>query len=272
MRARLKQAAKVLLGHEPSGRNVTIHGDDVLIVSYPKSGNTWARFLVGNLADPDAAIGFRDLERRLPNIYQSDGKLRRERRPRILKSHEYFDPRYRKVLYFVRDPRDVAVSYYHFHVKIRLIDDGYPMDRYVSRFVAGDLDAFGSWQENVGSWLGAREGDEETFLLLRYEDVLAHPVDQLRRAARFLGLPADDDALTRAVALSSADHMRQLEREQPWDLDLIRDSRADRAFVRSARAGGWRDELSRESIAEIEQAWGGLMRTLGYALSVPASR
>jgi len=45
---------------------------------------------------------------------------------RIIKSHEYFDPRSKKVIYIVRDPRDVALSYYDFSRKYRQIDDSYP--------------------------------------------------------------------------------------------------------------------------------------------------
>lgn len=267
MNDRIKQAAKILLGRAPAGREVTIYSDDVLIVSYPKSGNTWARFLLGNLIHSDDEVSFVNLEKALPNIYQSDSKLRRVPSPRILKSHEYFDPRYKRVVYVVRDPRDVAVSYYHFHLKIRLIEDGYPLDRYVSRFVLGDLDPFGSWRGNVGSWLGAQEG-EEGFLLLRYEDLLGQPLPEMRRVASFLHVDATDEQLERAVWLSSADRMRKLEKEQSWDLDLIKNSRKDMAFVRSAEAGGWRRELSETSVAEIEGAWGGLMEKLGYRLQV----
>ena len=38
-------------------------------------------------------------------------------RPRVLKSHESFQPHYPSVIYIVRDPRDVAVSYYHHAMK-----------------------------------------------------------------------------------------------------------------------------------------------------------
>ena len=46
-----------------------------------------------------------------------------------------------------------------------------------------------------------------------------------------------------------------------------KETRQDKPFVRSAKAGGWKDELSEASIAEIESAWGGLMRELGYELA-----
>src|SRR5438309_6216795 len=44
----------------------------------------------------------------------------------LIKTHQYFDPRYRKVIYIVRDPRDVALSYHQFQRKYRQIEDSYP--------------------------------------------------------------------------------------------------------------------------------------------------
>jgi len=41
---------------------------------------------------------------------------------------------------------------------------------------------------------------------------------------------------------------------------LTKQTRQDKPFVRSAKAGGWKNELSESSVAEIESAWGRLMR------------
>jgi hypothetical protein len=220
--------------------------------------------LIGNLIHGDDPLTFANVESRVPSIYLNEEVLQRAPQPRFIKSHEYFDPRYKKVVYFVRDPRDVAVSYYHFWLKVRLIEDGYPIDEYVERFVAGELDGFGSWSENVGSWLGAR-GEDPGFLLLRYEDLLEDPISELRRIASFLSIRATEEQLRRAIELSSADRMRRLEKEHPsWE--GIKQSREDKAFVRTARAGGWRDELPEASVVRIEKAWGRVMEGLGYRL------
>ncbi len=103
------------MGQVPAGRRLTVFPDDVFLVSYPRSGNTWTRFLIGNLLDQEDPITFANIESRIPEIYFFPDKvLRRLPRPRILKSHEYFDHRYKRVVYIVRDPRDVATSMYHY--------------------------------------------------------------------------------------------------------------------------------------------------------------
>ena len=64
--------------------------------------------------------------------------------PRIIKSHECFEPRYPRAMYIVRDPRDVVISQYHYHRKCNKIEDGYPMDKFLSIWWPGEDDARGA--------------------------------------------------------------------------------------------------------------------------------
>src|SRR5271163_2666342 len=129
----VRQASRVLTGRQLAGRGVTVFPDDIFLVSYPKSGNTWTRFLLGNLMHTDCRITFSNVEQKVPDIYgASKNTLKKSPRPRLLKSHECFDPRYRRVIYVVRDPRDVAVSAYHYDRKCRNISDDFPVETYIS--------------------------------------------------------------------------------------------------------------------------------------------
>jgi Sulfotransferase domain len=270
---RLIAGGKQFLGLLPPGRRVKVFPDDIYLVSYPKSGNTWTRFLLANLVYPERNPDFSNINALLPDIEEmSKRDLERAQRPRILKSHQYFDPRYPKVIYVVRDPRDVVLSEYHFDIKRRAIADDFPRQEFVSRFVRGEVNhANGTWAENVATWFYTRRGDSR-FLLVRYEDLQTQALEEMGKIARFIGISADPERLAFAVKQSAADRMRELEKKQSHLWSSTRTTRQDKPFVRSAKAGGWKVELPEESIAEIEAAWGGLMREIGYELAAAENR
>ena len=263
-----KRIAKYLLGTDIAGRQIAVRPDDTFIVSYPRSGNTWTRFLIANLLFSGQPVSFANIERLIPDAEaQSSRYMKRVPRPRVIKSHQYFDHRYPKVLYITRDPRDVAVSYYTFARKYRHIGDDYPLEQYVHGFVTGTLlsSAWGTWAENVGTWMAARSG-RPTFLLLRYEDLITDTQIELARVARFLGADASPGELSRAIENSSADHLRQLEKKEGGVWITTKNKRSDIPFIGSAAAGTWKSVLPDAAVEEIESAWGNTMAQLGYEL------
>lgn len=261
---------KIVLGRDRPGRNLIVYDDDVFLTSFPKSGNTWTRFLVANLIHPQEPVTFLNIEDIVPEPdLQSRRFLKNCSRPRVLKSHSPFDPRFKKVIHIVRDPRDVALSQYHFHIKRGMLNAESTVEEFVARFVKGETSDYGSWGQNVGSWMITRY-NTPGFLLLRYEDLKERPKEELAKVAEFFGIAANDQLLAKAVENSSADRMRTLEQLQADKWTLTKKTRKDISFVRSAVSGGWKSNLSPKAAAQIESAWGGLMRALGYKVDSPA--
>jgi hypothetical protein len=263
-------AARVLTGRNAARRGLTVFADDVFIVSYPKSGNTWTRFLIGNLVHQSSPVTFANIENVIPSIYVHPDRVLR-RLPRILKSHEAFDPRYPRVIYIVRDPRDVAVSYYHYCLKRRWIAERGTLEEFIPRFMTPEFEIqFGTWAENVLSWVLMRQRST-SFLLLRYEDMLQQPEVELTKIAQFLRIEATPERLRRAVSMSSADHMRELEKRQGDNWALTKGTRKDVPFVRAAKAGGWQSALTREAVVKLESTWSEAMELVGYTPSALSS-
>lgn len=267
---RLIGGSKRVLGMHRPGRELIILLDDTFLVSYPKSGNTWTRVLIANLLSPEKPADFRAINRLVPDpSSESKRHFTKMPRPRVIKSHFVFDPRYPRVIYIVRDPRDVVISEYHYQRKTRKIDDGYPLEEYVRRFIAGETySENGSWGEHVSGWLSARDGDPR-FLLLYYERLLSDTVEELARIASFLNLSATRERLAEVVTLSSADRMRKLEAQQGDASSLMKGSRKDLAFIRTAKSGAWKSDLPESLVERIESAWGPVMHYLGYELQFP---
>jgi len=267
---RLIGGSKRALGLHRPGRDLVILPDDRFLVSYPKSGNTWARLLIANLLSPGKPADFSAVNQLVPDPSSENKRhFMTMPRPRVIKSHFVFDPRYPRVIYIVRDPRDVVISEYHYQRKTRRIDDHYPLEKYVPRFVAGETyPENGSWGENVASWIMARDGDPR-FLLVRYETLLADTVGEMARIAVFLGVSATHSRLDEIVQWSSADRMRELEAKQSETSSLMKGSRKDVSFVRAAKSGGWKGDLPEPLVEKIEAAWAPIMRYLGYKLQFP---
>jgi len=264
---RFVSAAKILTRRVQPGMSLKVRPDDTFLVSYPKSGNTWLRFLIANLLRKDPPVGLLDADCMIPSV---DGKAKRffdaMKSPRVIKSHFAFIPAYKRVIYVVRDPRDVVMSQYHYQIKRGVLEQGAPLEDFVSRFIKGDVCPYGSWGDNVGSWIATRRHDPN-FLLLRYEDMLADVSSGATGISNFLDLPSDSDRIALAVERSSLENMRKIEKSEGKKWDSTKGSRQDMSFFRSAKSGEGRAVLPRESVERIEKAWGALMRSLDYSVS-----
>lgn len=232
------------------------------IVSFPKSGNTWMRFLLAHVLFPgEEAVTFQNLGSMVPDACRP---LDREsmRDPAIpfahcahpfVKTHDPYAPEYRRVLYIVRDGRDALASYYHWQNARRET----PLA--LADIIRGDA-PHGSWSEHVLGWL---RGDADAKVVVKYEDLLADTAGQLRRILDATGVPADASAIERAVGLSSFDSMQRVEREHGL-FDGGKAISQAMPFVRKGQAGDWRTLFSEADLALFWQIHGEAMRAAGY--------
>jgi hypothetical protein len=265
-------AAKFLTRRDTPGRLLKTWPDDVFLVSYPKSGNTWLRFLVANLLQPDPPVTLVGADKLIPSV---DGTSKRTfqamARPRIIKSHYPFLESYKRVVYVVRDPRDVVMSQYHYQIKRGVLNPGAPIEPFVTRFLQGDVCPYGSWFENVSSWLATRSHDHH-FLLVRYEDMQSDIVGQTGSIARFIGIEQDPGRIALAIERSTAKRMRELEKLEGKKWASTKGTRQDMSFIRSASTGEGRAKLPAECLEKIEKAWGPLITALGYSVTYLSSK
>jgi Sulfotransferase domain len=237
---------------------------DAFLVSYPKSGNTWLKFMLtyllsGREADFDSdstVIATVGSHRATPGLLPGGGRL--------IKSHEpYAGPQkrvYRKAIYLVRDGRDVAISYYYMAQRRRWYEGD--LRQFLSSFLGPGVDGYGPWHEHVKSWLDSPLGESGSLLVLRYEDLLEDPVPGLCSAMEFLGRPVPREQAEEAARAYSAERMRERERQSRFH---EKQKRRDIMFVRTAGSGDWARAFSAEDEELFTRVAGDLLGRLGYA-------
>lgn len=265
---RIRLGVKYIAGMQKMNREFTVLPNDSFLVGYPKSGTTWLRFLVANLAYPDQQISFENIERFIPDpALHHDSNLIKMKSPRILKTHRVFDPRFRKIVMIVRDPRDVMISYHKFCIKMRKFSSEASRLEFIEAFLSGQIDGYGTWEQNIGSWWGALNHEPDRLHLVRYEDLTSDPIEKMTKIASFLQLERTAEQIQSAVERSSANEMRKLEKQTAHKWKALRDGDQNIAFVGKAQPNAWESKLDQEEVQRIESKWKPTLERFGYSIT-----
>jgi hypothetical protein len=233
---------------------------DRVLVSYPRSGTTWVRFLLYELVTGTEAefgrvgarIPYVGRHRHTPPSLRSGGRL--------VFTHDLPTRNAApSIVYLVRDPRSVVLSEYRWQQRRRVAPG--PFDRFVRDFVDGRTNAWGSWDAHVTAWLASPAAETDRCLVVRFEDLRADPERQVRALANFLGIDASDAAIERAVENNRLERMREKEDGGV----ILADSRNDVRFVASGAVDAWQQQLDPELAENISAAFTANLDRLGYA-------
>ena len=275
-------------------------GDLVWLASFPKSGNTWMRAFLHNLFRNDAhpanlnslqgrifqsdgaLMWFQMLDKRPFEEWTAEDVARM--RPKVneliargqqgsvfCKTHNALmtvleHPTINLgvtsgAVYIVRNPLDVASSFADFL--------GVDLNRAIDLMATDNLESphdpeanniqlvLGSWTQHVESWTGR---PNPRLHVVRYEDMLEHPLKVFEGTAQFLGLKPSPQRLTRAMRNSSFKAMRSQEERHGFS---ERPKHQER-FFRRGTAGQWKEELTPEQVERICSAHRVQMERFGY--------
>ncbi|MCL5436157.1 MAG: sulfotransferase domain-containing protein [Patescibacteria group bacterium] len=187
--------------------------DDVYLASFPKSGNTWVAFLIGNAISLHLKLNmhanFFNIHLFVPDIHESrhiPAELSFPPFRRVIKTHAANNREYHNVLFLVRDPRDVMSSYY-LYTKNQLIFDGS-----FSEFLRHEKYGIKAWAKHAESWL-EQSGRHQNLQVFRYEDFAKEPKRELGRLFDVMGFQLSPDTLAKASELANFENMKKLETE-----------------------------------------------------------
>ena len=240
---------------------------DIYLVSYPKSGNTWMRYLMAYATWPELIdVDLVEMAAYMPSFRLEHDKAMmqdpdapcNQLKHRIIKEHTVYDKNaalhIKRAIYIARDGRDAMVSYWHFCNQ----RDGtsIPFSEFIE-LSAKPEHSYGPWREHVLGWLNA---PLKAKLVLRYEDMLANTELCLRQALDFAEIEATDSAIENAVRRASFDSMRKLEKTKGLNLEQLKNVE----FVRKGKTGSWKETFGPRDRERFIQFHGGSVKELDY--------
>jgi hypothetical protein len=246
-----------LLQHRRILREAKITPEDIFLVSFPKSGNTWMRFILANALYPQEQIDLRRIQSLLPTMHRSSAKeMRTLPSPRYIKTHSAFFSLYPRAVYLCRDYRDVVVSAF-FHAKNRGLANGS-----ISDFIrSGLLNSFGPWHWHVSSALEQQEKFPEKVLFLRYEDLRKDPAKKIAEVLEFCRINTSISAGEIAERTSFSKLRSTEEKGGSRSMDA-----SGNFFFRKGESGDWKNHLSAadEEFLLSDPRTRAVMKRLGY--------
>jgi hypothetical protein len=274
----------------------------IWLASYPKSGNTWFRAFLSVLLYPEydlninqlislqvnsatvfeAATGLnaselhlKEVEELMPLVAQY---LSKEAEDSLiyLKTHEKFrllandqpvlPPEQTKmVLYFVRNPLDIAPSYAN--------HNGQSIDQAINRMAKEERigtktsrqarefftvpHLYGSWSSHVEGWVNC---STLPVTVIKYEDMKQNTVETFSKAVKAIGLEYSQQEIKQALQRVRFDKLQEQEKQGMFTENPYTHS----GFFRQGKTGNWRQELTNEQVDRIICDHKKVMQLMGY--------
>uniref|UniRef100_A0A8B9PHQ2 Sulfotransferase n=1 Tax=Apteryx owenii TaxID=8824 RepID=A0A8B9PHQ2_APTOW len=162
-----------------------------------------------------------------------------------------------KVIYVARNPKDVAVSFYHFHRLAKFLPDPGSFDAFLLQFLEGTVQ-YGSWFEHVKGWLGQRQALD--IFYVTYEELHQDLRGAAERLGTFLGLSLGPETLDSLEQHCSFAAMRD---NAMANYSLIPCEIMDHSqgrFMRKGVVGDWRQHFSPRQNALFDRVYQREMR------------
>jgi hypothetical protein len=228
--------------------------------SYPKSGRTWFRFILANYFSSIYGLGVKvdlhnlfavvpnfdfDAVRGIPSFKAKNWPTAV---PLIPVSHHPYDNisfRRRRVIFMIRDPRDVMVSAYFHETRHKHRFSG-GMSTFLQDYKLG-IPALVRYLNGWADALGKCEN-----VILSYEKLSLDTEAETARVLRFIGCRIDEGALKTAISAARFEAMREIEISAGIPGHDYDRSDSDSLRMRRGKAQGYTEYLSAAEIGIIE--------------------
>ncbi|XP_067656010.1 sulfotransferase 1C2A-like [Haliotis asinina] len=223
---------------------LNIREDDVIIINWMRSGTHWLFELVSMLLNnndvtipkkkEDNMIEFSDI----PTLEAIPS-------PRVLNTHlqpqvlpEGLRTGACRVIYLIRDPKDVAVSWYTMHTSYSHYEYTGQWQDWLPMFLEGKVD-WKSWFDHVRTWEQLFEDNPDVNVhFIHYEDLKLNPIQELQRLSVFLGLDRGITLLEAIATKCTIGRMRSDKMKFTWG------EKGVPVHYRKGVVGDWRNHFT----------------------------
>ncbi|CAG5911620.1 unnamed protein product [Menidia menidia] len=247
--------------------------DDVIIVTYPKSGTTWLKEivpLVTSGGDPKSVETLHNWDRVpfLEEVQASVLKLEERPSPRIFSTHFHYSmmpPSFfevkPKVIYVMRNPKDVFTSSLHYHKMASFLVTPGSQTEFLHKFLEGKV-MFGSWFDHVKSWLNVE--DKKFIMYISYEEMIMDLKDSVSRIAQFLEKALDAEVIEKIAERCLFKNMKQnnMSNYSQVPHEIMDPTKSE--FFRKGIAGDWKNQLTAAEAEHFDAVYKDKMKDVKY--------
>lgn len=252
----------------------------IWLASFPKSGNTWLRFLLhAYLFGPVETSG--DVNRRIPAIHRDPHVTPPPGERLFVKTHFVLTDKHpqlsltERAIYIKRHPKDILLSGLNYHRMTGAFPDKATDQVYAQTFIARGGDplwiqqGFGTWDQHLQSWTTSTRFPIH---FTTYERLKADAAAELTDILRFVHIDPDPDRVTAAVKAADFDQLRALEVREKTSGEKdklfpgqVKASKAPRFFMNKGKTGQSLASIGPDFDRLFDQRFADAMRRHGYA-------
>ncbi|GAB6026532.1 hypothetical protein CHUAL_012954 [Chamberlinius hualienensis] len=247
-------------------RSFQARSDDVFVISFPKTGTTWAQeivYLIGNNADVKKAKS-ENMEKRFPLLeyplidHDKYDKNTHKNRPQFFKSHLPFSllpksihEQNCKIVYVTRNPKDTLVSMWHFYKMLKPLSYRGSLKDFQQLFI-NDQVAYAPYPRNVKEFWEHR--NDANVLFITFEEMKKDLKSSIQTIAKFLEKTLTEEEIER---ISNHCSFKKMSSNSKANYSHWKENgmvSKDQNFMRKGEIGDWKNHFD-ENANKIMDDW-----------------